>query len=301
MRVSTSQLYATNLAGLSKQNADIAKLQQQLGSGSKLLSPSDNPADATRLVNIDRAIDRNEQFKINGDFASNRLRQSETTLSAVADGVERINGLVFSSLAKDATSRAQLAVQLRDELSVITDLANTRDANGDYLYAGHDVNTEPFDDSGANVVYSGDANQRSIQIADGRRVSDGNSGEEIFENLNGGRSLFRMIEDFITVLENPLSTPTAIETANDTATTDLVAAKDKLTTVRNSIVSRIGMIENEQQINIQMTRILKDQRSEINDVDLTEIALQLQQLQVSLQAAQQTFVKVQELSLFNFI
>ncbi len=301
MRVSTSQLYATNLAGLSKQNADLAKLQQQLGTGSKILSPSDNPAGATRLVNIDRAIDRNDQFKTNGDFASNRLRQSETALDGVATAVERLNGLVFGSLAKDATSSAQLAVQLRNELSVITDLANTRDANGDYLYAGHDVNTEPFDDSGANIVYNGDAGQRSIQIADGRRVADGNSGEEVFENINGGLSLFRIVEDLVAVLEDPLSTSAVIETATNTATTDLAIARDKLTTVRNSIVSRIGLIENEQEINTQVTKLLKDQRSEINDVDLTETALKLQQLQISLQAAQQTFVKVQELSLFNFI
>ena len=301
MRVSTSQLYASNLAGITRQNTELAKVQNQLASGTKIQTPSDDPAAATRIVDLNRMIDRNEQFKTNGDFAFNRLNQSETVLDAVGAAVNRVQELVFSPLGQEASSRPQLAQQLRDELSIITDLSNTRDGNGDYLYAGHDVNTKPFDDSGANVTYTGDSGQRSIQIAADRRVTDGNSGQEIFENTGAGRSIFRMVEDYVAVLENPASTATNIQTAIDAITPDLALAKDNMTLVRNSIASRMGMINTEQDIGKQMNEILIDQRSELNDVDLAEIALKLNQLQTSLQAAQQTFVKTQELSLFNFI
>ena len=301
MRVSTSQLFASNLAGITRLNSELAKVQQQLATGTRIQTASEDPAAATQIVDLNRTIDRNEQFKINGDFASNRLSISETVLGAVDTEINRVEGLIIGAIGQDVNSRQQLGKQLRDELSVIVGLANTRDGNGDYLYAGHDVNTKPFDDSGANVTYTGDAGQRSIQIAADRRVTDGNSGEEVFENINGGRSLFRMIENIAAVLENPASTPAAIDAAISTATTDLILAKDNLTLVRNSIASRTGMINTEQEIGKQMNEILKDQRSELNDVDLAEIAVQLNQLQTSLQAAQQTFVKTQELSLFNFI
>jgi len=301
MRVSTSQLYASNLAGINRQNVELARVQKQLATGNKIESPSDDPAAATRIVDLNRMIDRNAQFKTNGDFAFNRLDQSETVLDGVDAAVGRIQGLVFSRLGQEASSRPQLASQLRDELSIITDLANTRDGNGDYLYAGHDVNTKPFDDSGANVTYTGDAGQRSIQIAADRRVADGNSGEEIFENISGGRSLFKMVEDFVAVLENPASTATDIQTAKGVITPDLALAKDNLTLVRNSMTSRMGMINSEQEISKQMNQILIDQRSKLNDVNFAEVAMKLNQLQTSLQAAQQSFVKTQELSLFNFI
>ena len=301
MRVSTSQLYASNLAGINRQNVELARVQKQLATGNKIESPSDDPAAATRIVDLNRMIDRNEQFKTNGDFALNRLGQSETVLDEVSATIDRVQGLVFSPLGQEASSRPQLAQQLRDELSIITDLANTRDANGDYLYAGHDVKTKPFDDSGANVAYTGDAGQRNIQIAADRRVADGNSGQEIFENTGAGRSLFRMIEDYAAVLENPASTAANVQTAIDTITPDLALAKDNLTLIRNSIASRMGMINTEQEISKQMNETLIDQRSELNDVDLAEIAMKLNQHQTSLQAAQQTFVKTQGLSLFNYI
>ena len=301
MRVSTSQLFASNLAGITRLNSELAKVQQQLATGTRIQTASEDPAAATQIVDLNRTIDRNEQFKINGDFASNRLSISETVLGAVDTEINRVEGLIIGAIGQDVNSRQQLGKQLRDELSVIVGLANTRDGNGDYLYAGHDVNTKPFDDSGANVTYTGDAGQRSIQIAADRRVTDGNSGEEVFENINGGRSLFRMIENIAAVLENPASTPAAIDAAISTATTDLILAKDNLTLVRNSIASRTGMINTEQEIGKQMNETLKDQRSELNDVDLAEVATRLNQLQTSLQAAQQTFVKTQELSLFNFI
>ena len=301
MRVSTSQLFASNLAGITRLNSELAKVQEQLATGTRIQTASEDPAAATQIVDLNRTIDRNEQFKINGDFASNRLSISETVLGAVGTEINRVEGLIIGAIGQDVNSRQQLGKQLRDELSVIVGLANTRDGNGDYLYAGHDVNTKPFDDSGANVTYTGDAGQRSIQIAADRRVTDGNSGEEVFENINGGRSLFRMIENIAAVLENPASTPAAIDAAISTATTDLILAKDNLTLVRNSIASRTGMINTEQEIGKQMNETLKDQRSELNDVDLAEVATRLNQLQTSLQAAQQTFVKTQELSLFNFI
>ena len=301
MRVSTSQFFASSLAGINRQTSDLSTLQKQLGTGSKILTPSDDPASATRIVDLDRMIDRNAQYQANGGFAFNRLNQSETILDTVDTALGHINALVFDATGKDASYRQQLAQQLRDELSIITGLANTQDSNGDYLYAGHDVKTKPFDDSGANVTYAGDAGQRFIQVSADRRVADGNSGEEIFENISGGRSLFRIVEDVATVLENPASTPAAVQAAVDIATTDLILAKDNLTIVRNSIASRMGLINTEEQISIHITEILKDQHSELHDINYAEVATQLNQLQVSLQAAQQAFARTQQLSLFNFI
>ncbi len=301
MRVSTNQLYSSNLAGLSRQNSEIAKLQTELATGTKIHSASDNPAAATKLVELNRTIERNEQYNTNGDFAYNRLDQSETVLDAVDTALSRINGLITSGLGKDTSTRAQLANQLQDELDIMVDLANVRDGNGDYLYAGLTTDTEPFDDSGTNVAYTGNDGQRSIQIADGRRVTDGNSGQEVFENTGAGRSVFAIVESVISELSNPLATPVSIQTAVTTATPDLAIAKDNITLVRNSIASRMGMISTEQEINAQITDTLIDQRSNINDVDLAEAAVKLNQLQTTLQAAQQTFVKTQELSLFNYI
>lgn len=301
MRVSTTQLYASNIAGLARQNAEIAKVQTELATGTKIHSASDNPAAATKLVELNRTIERNEQYVTNGDFAYNRLDQSETVLDAVDAALDRVNGLITSGLSKDVATRAQMATQLQDELDTIVDLANTRDGNGDYLYAGLTTNIEPFDDSGANVVYTGNAGERGIQIADGRRVTDGNSGQEVFINTGAGSSVFAIVESVITELNNVAATPASIQAVVTTAVPDLATAKDNLTLVRNNIASRMSMITTEQEINAQITDTLIDQRSKINDVDLNEAAVKLNQLQTSLQAAQQTFVKTQELSLFNYI
>ncbi|GEM_PF-1745566 len=302
MRVSTSQLFNRTISEIGKQNAELDRLQKQIASGSKILTPSDNPADATRIVELDRAISRNEQFIRNGDYAFNRLSQSETTLEAVDQSLDRVQGLMFGNYGSTYSSRVQLARQLRDELSIITDLANTRDTNGDYLYAGHDVNTKPFTVNAAgNVVYTGDNGKRNIQIAENRRIPDSNSGDEIFVNTGAGRSVFAMIESVIAELENPAATTASVAAVVDTATVDLATEKDNLTFVRNSIASRIGMIQTEQEINKQVNNTLTDQKASLHDVDMTEAILKLNQFQTSLQAAQQAFAKTQQLSLFNYI
>ena len=66
-------------------------------------------------------------------------------------------------------------------------LANTVDANGEYLFAGNKSQTQPFvKDLTGNYVYQGDQGQRFVQVGNSRDVAAGDSGFDVFLNVKNG-------------------------------------------------------------------------------------------------------------------
>jgi flagellar hook-associated protein 3 FlgL len=63
----------------------------------------------------------------------------------------------------------------------------------------------------------------------------------------------------------------------------------------------LNAVESQESINNALLEQLETTRSSIEDLDYAEAASRLSQQSVTLQAAQQAFVRVQGLSLFNFL
>ncbi len=65
--------------------------------------------------------------------------------------------------------------------------------------------------------------------------------------------------------------------------------------------SRINAIEQQSSVNEALSFSLEKSISEISDLDYAEAITRLTQQLTGLEASQQTFTRVQNLSLFNFI
>ena len=82
---------------------------------------------------------------------------------------------------------------------------------------------------------------------------------------------------------------------------DLDTALEQLSTVRTSIGTRMNWIDDQAALNENFNLSLQRTVSSIEDLDVAEAITQLNLQMVSLQAAQQTFVKTQNLSIFNYL
>jgi flagellar hook-associated protein 3 FlgL len=90
----------------------------------------------------------------------------------------------------DAASRRMIATEVRARLKELTDIANRRDANSEYLFSGHATLTQPFTSSGGAVSYFGDQGERQLQIGPDQRVGDSHSGFQVFMNVPEGNGVF---------------------------------------------------------------------------------------------------------------
>jgi flagellar hook-associated protein 3 FlgL len=186
MRISTPQIYLQGIEAFEQQQSKLSKLQQQISSGTRLINPSDDPVAATQALGLDQTIQLQKQYQENISIAENRLKLEEATLTAVENITFRLKEL--SIQANNATvgegDREVISGEVKQRLSELIGLANTKGSNGDYLFAGYQSATEPFSESKtgsiAHVVYNGDQGKRSLQIGESRQIQVDNPGSDIF-------------------------------------------------------------------------------------------------------------------------
>ncbi|MBL1140468.1 MAG: flagellar hook-associated protein FlgL [Proteobacteria bacterium] len=195
MRVSTAFYTQRGLNSILEQQARLADIQEQVSSGKRLLRPSDDPTGAAQILRLEQAIAKTDQYQRNADSAVNRLVLEEATLDSVQDSLLRVRDLAVqgSNATLSDTDRLALAQEARERLKELMSLANTRDANQEYLFSGYQVNTKPFSQAAdGTFIYNGDQGQRALQISTGRSISDSDSGSDTFVSMKNGNGTFQI-------------------------------------------------------------------------------------------------------------
>ncbi|VAW84738.1 Flagellar hook-associated protein FlgL [hydrothermal vent metagenome] len=82
---------------------------------------------------------------------------------------------------------------------------------------------------------------------------------------------------------------------------DIDRAMDNFNGMRAQIGARMNALDSQQSLNEDSILRIKETVSELEDLDMIEAVTRLRQQEVALQAAQQSFVRIQGLSLFNFL
>jgi len=189
MRVSTTQIYTQGIEAFQQQQAKLVKLQQQISSGVRLTKPSDDPIASSRVLEMEQSVSLKLQYQVNIGLAESRLELEETTLAGIENLIFRIRELAIqgNNAALDSNSLDAISQEMNERLSELLALSNTRDNNGDYLFAGFQNMTQPFTEvqtgSITHVVYNGDQGQRALQISESRQISVDDPGNELFLEL----------------------------------------------------------------------------------------------------------------------
>lgn len=191
-RVTNNTFYRRAFADFKSHQSAIAKLQQQIGSGKKLLRASDDPAGASRALDIKGVINQLDAYGGNAGLADRRLGLEETTLGGVSDLLVRVKELSLAAKSGIQTDETRTAfrVEVEQRLGELLDMANVRDANGDYLFAGFKGNARPFDLSAGTANYNGDQGVRELQVSVTRKISAGDSGDQVFMQVPAGNGRF---------------------------------------------------------------------------------------------------------------
>jgi flagellar hook-associated protein 3 FlgL len=191
-RISTAGFYYGALNALLDAQSQLAKTQSQVASGKRILTPADDPVGATRMQDLLQQLSGNEQYARNIVSARNRLSLEDQTLTDVGDELNRIRELTVqaSNDTLDVNSRRMIQTEISGRLAALVDVANRRDAQGEYLFAGLASSTQPFARGPAGVTYQGDQGQRLQQISDTQRVADGDSGFDVFQRIGEGNGTF---------------------------------------------------------------------------------------------------------------
>ncbi|MDH5358793.1 MAG: flagellar hook-associated protein FlgL, partial [Gammaproteobacteria bacterium] len=209
MRISTSYISQQNIDAMMKQQTDLAATQAQLATGKKIGSPSDDPVAAIKTLDIQRRLGLSNQYQDNASTAESKLSISEGILAQSVDVVQRIRELAVQGLndTNSAEARAGIAEEIDQLNQALLGLANSTDANGEFLFSGYQTDQKPFTSLVSGYVPAspgaGDG-QRSVRIGDGYTVEINEPGNKVFvsaHDINGTQSVFETINDFVADLK----------------------------------------------------------------------------------------------------
>lgn len=193
MRVSNDTLRSAFMAALNAAQRRLLNTQNQVSTGKRVNTPSDDPVAAARIAHLNSSLSRLAQYKTNGVFARNQLGLEEETLTQAISNLQDVRDLILqanNSTASDADRRT-IAASISQQRDAMLALANTTDVDGRHLFGGYNEASAPFTiNSTGSVVYNGDQGQRTLQISDSRFVAINDSGSAVFQQIPAGNGTF---------------------------------------------------------------------------------------------------------------
>jgi len=198
MRISSSQITSAGIRQMLLRQAEVQHTQLQLSTQLRVLTPSDDPVAATAISALENEIAQLEQFNVNADAATASNELEEGVLSSVTDILFRVRELTVElgngTFGQDEFN--SIGVELQERLKELVGLANTQNANGDYLFSGSKVKTQSFTTNvDGNITYNGDQNQRLLRISSGVVEPISDSGFDVFANTKNGNGFFSISSD----------------------------------------------------------------------------------------------------------
>jgi len=301
MQVSTSQFFRSQTEQLQNLQADTVELQQKIATGKAVELASQDPIAFSDIGRMRGQIANIEQYSRNILRANEKLNMEDNVLTQATTTMIRIQELaVYSSNdTLNASDRKAIATEVSLLHDMLVDLANTKDATGSSLFGGYVSQDALFQsDIEGKVQYFGDDNEIFTAIGDGIKINVNASGTETFMRVPttrapSGEPLFQIVKDTIDALERgeaPLDIGKGLE-----------EAIDHLTQRQTATGTKLSRLQSQEESLDAFKFSAKTILSGIEDTNIEEVISRLKQKLLSLEAAQASFVKITEQSLFNYL
>ena len=287
------------LTGMSRIMTREQRAQQQLTTGLKINTVSDDPDHIGNLMQVRTSLAQNEQITSNLGRVKTETDTAEGALSNAVKLLENISTLASEGQpnTQTADTRSQIAGEVGSVLQQMVGIANSN-VEGRFIFSGDTDQTQPYtiDQSNSTVsAYAGAAATRQIQHPDGSLFPISKTAQEIFQSADPTTNVFAVVAGLHAALLNN------DQAGIDAAVTNLQGASTYL----NNQLAFYGTVQNRVNSGVDFAANLQTQlqteQSGIQDADLTSAITELNQAATQQQAALAAEKEMPRTSLFNFL
>lgn len=183
MRVSTAQFYFQNSQQLSNKESSLNDQVKYLSSGKRVLTAKDDAVQFSKLAGYKDQLELIDKYQRNIVQTQNRNNLQEVSFSQAEDVMQEVKQFFIQANNGSIgnVERSAIAKQISYKLEQMLDLANTKDENGAFIYAGYQTDNQPFTlQPDESVVYSGDSGKHELEISRNMRVATNQPGDAAF-------------------------------------------------------------------------------------------------------------------------
>jgi flagellar hook-associated protein 3 FlgL len=299
IRITQGIIAARMLNNIHDQTRRLFNLQEQLSTGLRVNSPSDDPIDARRAINTRSIIAKNTQYLENISNALPFLEETASTVQSVQQIFQRARELTLQGA--NGTNGQPQRDAIAEEINQLLETAvaeGNHNAAGRFIFSGTRTSTEAYsvtrDAQGqiTSVTYEGNDERYEIAIGTDETVRVNEPGSLVFQ---GTQDQFQTLID---IRDNLLAGDTgALQTQ--------LAELDAIDRQLGQGVARLGAVINrvtntEEDLvdfNFQLERVLSDRI----DADFAEVIVELNAQQNAFQAALSAGARVVQPSLLDYL
>lgn len=304
MRISNAQITAMMHGSMNTSSAKLGKLMQQMATSERMLLPSDDPISAVRVLRIQREEATLTQYRTNIANVSSNLSKQETNLRSASDTMLSVRDLLLWAANGSNTSEdlAAIANELGNLEKAIVSFANVRDEEGRYLFSGtlSDRPALTFDAASDTYLMTGNDKYRQAAVANGVLVEENVTAAQVF---GGGVDMLNDLHALVRTLADP-----ALDASDPAVRATITASIDSLDATHGKLlgaVSELGGRQNTLTLlsssNEDVSLVNKKIEGELSQLDYAKASIDLNNYQLSLQATQKTYLKINGLSLFGML
>lgn len=331
MRVSTSQFHHQGLSSIQKHQADLLETQLKMSTKKRVNVASDDPVATNQIHSLKSTMNTLDQYAKNGAYAKSQLMFEETAIADSIGQLQRARDLAvrMSTETYSPSDRTAAAAEVEQIIQQVHGMMNYRNSEGELIFAGSSVNSdmafvedlgnpgyyayigstnagaseEPQANYGSRFVQIGfDANNRlsADDQGDSSRVRISDNGDKVFGVTTTTTFTGTPDSNVLNVLVELKNSLANGDKAPDGVLDDLLSGIKQLTEVRAEIGGRQNRIEAQYDAGETFKIALEERRMNLEDMDLVKGATDLTRSETALNMAQQVFIRVQGMSLFDY-
>ncbi|QOV91521.1 flagellar hook-associated protein FlgL [Humisphaera borealis] len=158
-RVSNLTRSSLVTSSVSRTQAQLAQVQNELTTGKRLNRPSDDPGDSSAAIQLQKVLEQRKAYADNIDAAKGQLSEVDSTLGDLSALLQQAQTIASANVGSDVTpdARKSAAAVVQSIYQQAVSLGN-KQFNGVYLFGGDKATEPPFEvgeNGGVKFVGSG--------------------------------------------------------------------------------------------------------------------------------------------------
>ena len=302
MRIATAYAQQLAVEGIAERQAKLLEAQEQLSSGKRVSTPSDDPAAAAQAERLRSREARIAAEQRAATHARQMLSSADTALGDATDLLQSAREalLAASNATTTPQDRALYGEQLRQLRGQLLAVANRGDGTGGYVFGGQGTLTHPVAESGTQ--YLAPAGTQVVGQEQQNPVSlDGRENFTAIRTPSGTESIFERLDTAIAALTDPATTQVQAAAAAGTAIGSVDRAIDRFGVTRTVVGERLRALDAHEQALASGSIENQSRLSDLVDVDFARGASNMIQQQTSLEAALKSYAQVARMTLFDYV
>ena len=308
MKISTQLLFSRAAEQMSLVQNKISDSQVQLSQGKQLIKPSDAPDQAAVIQRMKTVMSRQESFHASLSTLNSRLQNEDTTLKSATNLLVRAKEIAVQAAngTLAPVNRKALAAEMQGVRDQLLSLANAKDDNGNFLFSGSRSDKPAFGPPGPGQtpVYQGDQTRMTVMVGDQRTIPINRTGTDVFVSISRinevsgkteGVGFFKVMDDLIAGIN--FSNGVAIQRGG----AEMTSLLNGLSLAHADIGTDLNVVEQQSNVIDDTILNIKSNLSNIEDLDYASAITKMNQQMLSLEAAQSSFSKMAQLTLFNYL